>query len=249
MIDLYNGQLTDLLQNGLRNNPDVIAISYAIQAEKQRLLRLEAKTRTLSMIDELDDNILDVLAVELRSPYYTNDMPTEQKRAIIKGTLAWFYHAGTPVAVSEMAAAIFGSGQVVEWFNFDPNDGEIVPGEFDVETGSAIQDPEEYMGQISRIINRVKNTRSHLRMVRFLRMVLNPVAAVVLPQHYSVATASNVIHEAVEPEQPMTVAAFAQADQGVTIRNVVDKTRTLETGPAAAGFTQAVPIVTIHASA
>ena len=161
MIDLYNGQLTDLLQNDLKDNPDVRAISFAIQKEKQRLLRLEAKTRTLSMIDELDEEVLDVLGVELRTPYYSGDLTIAQKRAIIKSTLGWFFRAGTPAAVEEMVTAIFGQGEVVEWFNF--TEGPFTPGTFDIITDTRMT--EDIVARLLQIIGQVKNARSHLRRV------------------------------------------------------------------------------------
>lgn len=221
MTNLYTGQLTDLLQNDSAHNVEVQSLAYAMRLEKQRIMEEADKTRTLAMIEQLPEAILDVLAVELRSPYYTEIMSRSQKVDVIQNTLVWYYHAGTPAAVAEMAAAVFGNGQVVEWFDFDPNDGEIVPGEFDVETNSAMQDPEEYMEQINRIISRVKNTRSHLRLVKFLRIIHVPEGTGALPQHYAVNT----------------------------IRNVLNETVSLGPGFCTAGFTQAVPMVTIRASA
>jgi len=249
MTDLYSGQLTDLLQNESEYNTEIEALAYATLQEKQRIMDEADKTRTLAMIDQLPEDVLDVLAVELRSPYYSDDMTIEQKRTIIKNILVWFYHAGTPAAVAEMAAAIFGSGQVVEWFDFDPNDGEIVPGEFDVETSGEMQDPLVFMEQINRIIGRVKNTRSHLRMVRFLRIVHVPEAAVILPQHYAVNPISNVIRETKEAGPSIGAATFAQASPAVTIRNVLDELTQISVILPAAAFAQAVPMVTIQASA
>ena len=249
MTDLYSGQLTDLLQNESEYNIEIEALAYATLQEKQRIMDEADKTRTLAMIEQLPEEVLDVLAVELRSPYYSDDMTIEQKRTIIKNILVWFYHSGTPAAVAEMAAAIFGSGQVVEWFDFDPNDGEIVPGEFDVETSGEMQDPLVFMEQINRIIGRVKNTRSHLRMVRFLRIIHTPEAAVILPQHYAVNPITNVIRETKEAGPPIGAATFAQASPAVTIRNVLDELAQISAVLSAAAFAQAVPMVTIQASA
>lgn len=218
MIDLYNGKITDLLQNDSEYNAEVQALAYALALEKKRIMNEADKTRTLAMIEELPEEILDVLAVELRSPYYTEDMTIPQKIDVIKNTLVWFYRAGTPAAVSEMAAAVFGSGQVVEWFDFDPNDGEIIPGEFDIETGAEIQDPQQFMPVIQRIINRVKNTRSHLRSVRFLRTIHTPETPKILPQHYTAKTITNVIRETISPTPPVRAAAFLQSIPTVTIR-------------------------------
>lgn len=249
MTNLYDGQLTDLLQNESKYNVEIQALAYALQIEKRRLMNLAQQTRTLAMIEQLPEDILDVLAVELRTPYYTGDMTITQKRDIIKNTLVWFYRAGTPAAVAEMAAVIFGSGQVVEWFDFDPNDGDIVPGEFDLETGSELQDPQEFMEQINRIINRVKNTRSHLRMVRFLRIAHLPEGAATLPQHYAVNIVRNVIAEEAATELTIAAATFAQASTGVTIRNVLNELANLGAGIGTASFTQAVPMVIVQASA
>lgn len=220
MTDLRSGQLTDLLQNESAYNTEIQALAYAVRLEKQRIMAEADTTRTLAMINQLPEAVLDVLAVELRSPYYTEDMTIEQKRDVISNSLVWYYHAGTPSVVAEMATVIFGSSQVVEWFDFDPNDGAIVPGEFDIETFSELQDPQEFMVKINRIINRVKNTRSHLRMVRFVRTVHVPERAKVLPQHYPVTT----------------------------VRNTIQETHSPRTSPCAAGFTQAVPMVTIRTS-
>lgn len=218
MVDLFNGKITDLLQNESAYNSEIQALAHALLLEKRRIMVEADRTRTLAMIEDLPKEILDVLAVELRSPYYTEDMTIEQKRDVITNSLVWFYRAGTPAAVSEMAAAVFGSGQVVEWFDFDPNDGEIIPGEFDIETGAEIQDPQQFMPVIQRIISRVKNTRSHLRSVRFLRIIHTPENPKILPQHYTVKTISNVIKETINPTPPVRAAAFLQSIPTVTIR-------------------------------
>lgn len=100
MTDLYNGQITDLLQqNEAARNPEIQALSYAALVEKRRIIDLAQRTRTISMVDLLPEEILDVLAVELRTPYYSGDMTLDQKREIIKKTLLWFFRAGTPAAV------------------------------------------------------------------------------------------------------------------------------------------------------
>ena len=161
MTDLYSGQLTDLLQNDSAHNAEIQALAYAVRLEKQRIMEEADKTRTLAMIQQLPEAILDVLAVELRTPYYTEDMTIQQKRDIIQNTLVWFYHAGTPAAVAEMIAAIFGQGEVVEWFNF--TEEPATPGTFDIITDTRMT--EDIVARFLQIVSRVKNTRSHLRRV------------------------------------------------------------------------------------
>ena len=89
MTDLRNGQITDLLSNSMRYNPETISIGYAIRQEKQRIMALADRTRLMLAIDSLDERILDYLAVELRSPFFRDNDSIEYKRALIKGTLAF----------------------------------------------------------------------------------------------------------------------------------------------------------------
>lgn len=161
MISLYDGQVTDLLNNRLRYNPDVIAISYAIQQEKQRLLMLADATRTNAMVDQLPEEVLDILAVEMRAPYYTQDMDITQKRAIIKNTSAWYYKAGTKAAVEELIATVFGQGEIVEWFEFD--EPPYTPGTFDIITD--VRMTEDIVSQFLQIIGRAKNASAQIRRV------------------------------------------------------------------------------------
>ena len=67
MINLHDGQITDLLENSMKHNPETIAIGYAIREEKRRIMLQADKTRLLSVIENMDEQRLDTLAVELRS--------------------------------------------------------------------------------------------------------------------------------------------------------------------------------------
>ena len=160
MIKLYDGQITDLLPEKIAKDVETRCLSYAIQQEHQRLLRQADRTRTLAVIDELPEKILDVLAVELRTPYYQENMDVETKRNI-KRTLLWHTKAGTPSAVAELIEIVFGEGDVVEWFNFD--EPPYTPGTFDIITNARMT--EEIATYFLSIIQRVKNTRSHIRRI------------------------------------------------------------------------------------
>ena len=161
MISLYDGQITDLLPWKMAQSTEVRCISYAVQQEHQRMLRLAAHTRTMAVIDELPERILDVLAVELRTPYYQESMDLETKRNIIKRTLLWHTKAGTPSAVSELIEIVFGEGRTEEWFNY--TEGPFTPGTFDIITNARMT--EEMATYFLSIIQRVKNTRSHIRRI------------------------------------------------------------------------------------
>ena len=112
MTDLHNGQITDLLANSMRYNPETISIGYAILQEKQRLLALLARTRLMALIDSADEKTLDYLAVELRTPAYKDTFPVDVKRRLIAGTLPFYARLGTPAAVNWIIRSIFGEGHM-----------------------------------------------------------------------------------------------------------------------------------------
>lgn len=170
MIKLSEGELLDLLPSQLKNDTDMICLSYALKRAVDRLLVYERQTMTDNFIDSLPESILDVLAVELRSPYYIDSMNIETKRSIIKNTLIWHTKAGTPSAVSEMITTIFGEGYLVEWFEF--TEGEQTPGYFDIVTNARMT--EDIVESFMNIIKRVKNERSHIRRILINRKVEHP---------------------------------------------------------------------------
>lgn len=171
MISLYDGQITDLLPWKMAQSTEVRCISYAVRQEHQRMLRLAENTRIMSFINGLPERVLDVLAVELRAPYYEESMEIETKRDIIRNTMKWHSMAGTPGAVEELVQVIFGEGEVVEWWNYE--DDNKIRGTFDIVT-NARQTPDQ-LDRLASIIKKVKNTRSHLRAIKTHREIRNKI--------------------------------------------------------------------------
>lgn len=119
MIELYDGQITDLLRNNpLQYDPEVMAMGYAIREEKRRIMAETAQTLTMAILDNAPEFVLDVLAVELRTPAYDETLPVETKRTLIKGTLEFYAHLGTPWAVNWVIRSIFGNGKVTDWYEY-----------------------------------------------------------------------------------------------------------------------------------
>lgn len=104
------------------------------------------------------------MAAELRTQYYRQDLDIGTKRRLVKGTLSWYMTAGTPEAVEELIQAVFGEGEVKEWFEYDGK-----PYYFKVVT-SAILTP-DISDFFIKMIQRVKNTRSHLDAVEIRRTI------------------------------------------------------------------------------
>lgn len=165
MIKLSDGELLDILPAQMKYDTEMICLSYALKCGVEKLLAYEKGTMTVNFIDFLPEKILDVLAVEMRSPYYSDAMDIEVKRQVIKNSYIWHFKAGTVSAVSEMVSTVFGEGSVVEWPDF--TDGEKEPYLFDIETNARLT--EDIYEILLSIIERVKNVRSHLRRIKIDR--------------------------------------------------------------------------------
>lgn len=158
MISLHDGQITDLLSNSMNRNPETIAIGYAIREEKRRIMERADSTRTIALIDQMPERILDILAVELRTPAYRDTYPIETKKALVAGTLEFYAHLGTPAAVEEIVRTIFKGGAISEWFEYGGD-----PHHFRVDIallGEAITP--ETMAELRRMINSIKRLSSWL---------------------------------------------------------------------------------------
>lgn len=165
MINYNEGEILNLLPAAIKNDSDVIAISYALKKGKEKLLAYCERIKLLSNVDALPEELVDLLALELNSHYYDQDLSLEQKRNIVKATLGWYMQAGTVAAVEEMMDIIFGNGGTVEWYNYAEGPGK--PGTFDIFTDTILSP--ELMEQLITVLRRVKKASAHLRRLEIKR--------------------------------------------------------------------------------
>lgn len=116
----------------------------------------------------LPDEIVDLLAEELRAQYYDVSMNATDKRQAMKKALLWHCKAGTLAAVKELTDFVWksDSAQVQEWFEYSS-----APYLFRIllETDMCIE--EEKINIFLNSLWKVKNTRSHLESITFIRKI------------------------------------------------------------------------------
>lgn len=159
MIKIGDGGIAEMWKSS--KDPELIALSFALQKAVQRVINKVEGTKCFSDIDKLEEKILDYIAVEQRAMYYSQKLPIEKKREILKNNMKWYTKAGTVSATKELVSIVFGEGIIKEWFEFE--DKDALPGEFDIFIKTQIN--EEMFKQFSDVIEKVKNARSHLRHV------------------------------------------------------------------------------------
>jgi len=113
------------VQNASFVRCDNITLGYSFD----KVLNVISGGRIYATIQNQSDEILDILAVELRTQYYSQDMDLETKRNVIQETLVWYQFAGTKYAVEKLISTVFNTGEVAEWYEYS---GE--PGHFKITT-------------------------------------------------------------------------------------------------------------------
>lgn len=208
MIKFTEGGLIDIWPE---KDPEIQALSYALQQQFKKLKAYADKTQCYSDVDDLDEEILDYFAVEMRSMYYEQDLEIERKREIVKNTLKWYTYAGVPATVAEMVGVVFGSGKIVEWFNYD--EPPFTPGTFDIITSARLTP--DIIEQLNAMIQKAKNVRSHIRKVTIVRDVHSAMHLAAFQTAVQECTVLNIIREDKEAGQ----AVYAATAAGIRDRN------------------------------
>lgn len=169
MIKIADGGLQDIWGVNAQMEPEIKAISYALQNAVSDLRATLQSSLVYAAMDDLNEKALDNLATELGTLYYDQNLEIEIRRGLVKNTLKWYEKAGTPAAVEELMTVLFGGGFVTEWFDFAEPEGN--EGLFDVNSSGELTPG--VVAQLNTILRKVKNLRSHLRKVEISRRAFN----------------------------------------------------------------------------
>lgn len=131
MITLRDAKITDALPQIIAKEPWTQAMAYAVSRQMGQLMNYANGVLIFANTDNMPDAILDILAVELRLPYYDQSYTTEVKRELIKGAIPYWASTGTVASLTEILVKIFGDANIEEWFDYN---GE--PGYFRILTGN-----------------------------------------------------------------------------------------------------------------
>ena len=152
MIDIFNSHIVDVLPHKFKNDPEVLALSYAINVVLNKYFQALSKSMVISGIDNLGEEVLDLRAIELDIPYY---MDIETKRKLVKAAIALYKKAGTKASIRAVVQTVLGNGEVIEWDKFNG-----VPGSFKIVTSGSSDT--EALQELSKIIKKIKNAGATL---------------------------------------------------------------------------------------
>lgn len=124
MIKTAQSEIIRSLPPALAAKPETAAVSYAIARQIIYLSECMERIRIYSDIDSVPENILDILAAEMKSPQYDAALPVSSKRSIVKNALLNWITNGTVSQLMRSVGEVFGDGSdISEWFDYGGNAG------------------------------------------------------------------------------------------------------------------------------
>ena len=121
MIKLSGSRFTDIMPENLAEQPEIQALAYAVGRQVEKLLAYADGARTYAAIYAVPEKVLDLLAVELRTPSYDENFSIKVKRTLIAESLLFYAQMGTPAAVNRIIETIFQAGHISEWWEYTTN--------------------------------------------------------------------------------------------------------------------------------
>lgn len=116
---MYDIDFTRALPLPLKNDKNMLALGRVVAAELQENIRLSRLCIIYARIDELEEDILDVLAYDLHVDWYDDSYPVEAKREVIKNSVRVHKRLGTKYAVVTALRSVFPYSEVEEWFEYN----------------------------------------------------------------------------------------------------------------------------------
>lgn len=166
MIDLRNCKTMDIMPLALKKDLYVQAAGYALRKTTRMLMEKIDRTSVYAALDLMSNEIVDLLAEEFRAQYYDTSLPVEEKKEAVKKALLWHCRAGTVSAVRELTNFVWRSesAKVQEWFEYGSD-----PYLFRILLGTDMSIEEDLIDAFLDAVWKVKNTRSHLESITFMR--------------------------------------------------------------------------------
>lgn len=158
MIKIEDSNITMILPDTIAGTNEAKALGYAFKNQIKRIEKELKKIMVNTYIENLSAEVLDVKAIEMDLPYYDSELDIEIKRLLIKKAMLVHRQAGTKKAVEDIIRYVFGSGEVVEWFEDNSEAGTF-------KVNTTMQLTGDNVAAIRRILNKVKNASSKLEAV------------------------------------------------------------------------------------
>ncbi len=161
MTKLQDALLCDIVPDIFSDTVKLRAYSLATRTVRRMICDYAERMMIYKNLERLPDAILDLCAAEMKTLYYSSDLPREIKVKLIRDTIYYRIKAGTTEAVQEMAQTVFGDAKVVAWHEYGG-----APYYFRISTTDNVS--EETLALYKSVISKVKNTVSTLEHIEIV---------------------------------------------------------------------------------
>lgn len=115
---MTTANLLRTLPEVLRNDENMLALASSISnILSARVSEIES-LRIYTRIDELPNDLLDILAYDLKVDWYDYGYPTSVKRDLIKNSVKVHMMMGTKYAVETAIRSLYPNSDLEEWFEY-----------------------------------------------------------------------------------------------------------------------------------
>lgn len=168
VIDLQDVLLPDILPDVFSDAAKTRAYALADRHMRRMICRYARKVMFYQNLSMLDDAVLDLMAEELKTQYYSASLDRDTKARLIQNTIRWHMLAGTRTAVEELVTSVFESDGVKEWFEYGGD-----PFYFKIDT--ELDFSSDLFAVFRDMIKKVKHTAASLEHVALKKSVFLPM--------------------------------------------------------------------------
>lgn len=166
---MNNFTFNDLLPSSIKDDSKFRAASECLDGLLEQTNSRIPELLVYSRIEELDEQALDDLAWQLSIDYYEGySLVTtiEEKRNIVKNATLMKAHKGTRFSLERIGELLNMPLEIVEWWQTDV-ELTLEPYEFDIFLDAGVRGAKEnFYPDLIRLVNSLKNVRSHLRRIK-----------------------------------------------------------------------------------
>ena len=113
-------EMTQLFPRFLRNDVNGYAMCKAIEKALQIADEvIQTGVDAVQDVSKMPEWRLDEMAWEMDAQWYDYDEDLEIKRKQIDNAMSFYNRLGTPYAIRSAIEAVYGSGMLKEWFDYD----------------------------------------------------------------------------------------------------------------------------------
>lgn len=120
MANILDVSLLDVLPPNIAKDPDVIAMSQALDDELKAVSVLIPRVSIYGLIDSLDSPVLDHLAWQWNADTWRDSWPLSLKRSVFKSIIRNKRIKGTRAAVEDAVSSLGSEISITEWFEEKP---------------------------------------------------------------------------------------------------------------------------------